>query len=388
MYGPFLAYDILKLINKWTYPGLPTPSRPQEMIMDLAGKSMVKSSFTGAFVHAPVPGSTAVNNDRHLYNAFQQWLDAPQIGPSMYEDEESSPEDNKEEEAAPAEAPAPPPKPKQLLSPSTANFLEWCRKFDVKRKAQLNTFDEHGRQQFAYTLRGRNLQGRGSNKKCAVAMQFPYELLDIYVGSYMAVFKPGLREKEVWPSTENVPENMAHLAAALQPANYGQPDQARAWKIRVHELMGEMASELTLRGLGENRVENFKHRILGCAMVLRQVVLGQEDASLWSAANPFRAPSRTWSPQQQQVLDAVKAGTSVTDANDLEVSSRVLQVTGGPGTGKTEVIIAAALAASDRGCRVLVGAPIGLLVSMYRRLCKHISHQTVGSNTFRFRDRP
>eukprot|EP00971_Amphidinium_carterae_P292361 5803675-Amphidinium_carterae.1 len=49
----------------------------------------------------------------------------------------------------------------------------------------------------------------------------------------------------------------------------------------------------------------------------------------------------------------------------METCDRILQVTGGPGTGKTEVIIAAAAAAAD-GCMVLIGGRIGLLVSMYR----------------------
>ena len=41
-------------------------------------------------------------------------------------------------------------------------------------------------------------------------------------------------------------------------------------------------------------------------------------------------------------------------------------MTGGPGTGKTEVLLEAAVRAADTGCRVLLGGPIGLLVSMHR----------------------
>ena len=47
-------------------------------------------------------------------------------------------------------------------------------------------------------------------------------------------------------------------------------------------------------------------------------------------------------------------------------SRRVLRVTGGPGTGKTEVVIGAVQAALEDGCRVLVAGPIGLLMSMYK----------------------
>ena len=75
---------------------------------------------------------------------------------------------------------------------------------------------------------------------------------------------------------------------------------------------------------------------------------------------------QTCPQQKQEVLDTIQEGLNVTDANDLDVSQRVLQVTGGPGTGKTEVVIAAALAASEKGFHVLAGAPEGLLLSMYR----------------------
>ena len=52
-------------------------------------------------------------------------------------------------------------------------------------------------------------------------------------------------------------------------------------------------------------------------------------------------------------------------------------VAGGPGTGKTEVIIAAARRALEDGCRVLIAGPIGLLVSMYRLRLPHLQNLTM-----------
>ena len=254
------------------------------------------------------------------------------------------------------------------VDPDRTNFLEWCRNYDIKSKrphADPHEVDLHGRHKLVYELRRRNVAGRGQGKLCAVGIQFPFELLDIYVGSYVATFYRGLEEKEIVPRTGDFPENMAHMAACLSPDAY-EPEHHARWNRDVETLMNEIADELLLRGLGFNRMENFRHRFLACASVLRQVVLKQEDPKLWSARNVFQAPVRTWSPQQQEVLDAIQEGVNITDANDLDVSHRVLQVTGGPGTGKTEVVIAAAVAASQAGFRVLVGAPVGLLVSMYR----------------------
>ncbi|CAE7941368.1 unnamed protein product [Symbiodinium sp. KB8] len=81
--------------------------------------------------------------------------------------------------------------------------------------------------------------------------------------------------------------------------------------------------------------------------------------------------------EQQEVLNHVQRGTTISDAADMETSRRVLQVAGGPGTGKTEVIIAAVRRALEDGCRVLIAGPLGLLVSMYRLRLPHLQNLTM-----------
>jgi hypothetical protein len=321
----------------------------QEMAMDMANLSMVRASFTGACVHAPVPGSTAANNDRHLYNAFQQWLVKDQV--SLEGDDSKDPD------------------------PQKTNFLEWCRFFDIRNKKLLeDEVDACGRQKFHYALRRRNVAnrgGRGSGKVCAVAMQFPFELLDIFVGSWAAVFLKNLKETDILPEpAHKVPENMAHLSALLKHAKIDfLPEGSNFWQTQVKNFIYQVWEDLNIRGLGESRMQTFGHRIMACARVLREVALERADPALWSANRLFEAPRRIWSPEQQLVLNAIEQGTTITDANHLAVplEQRVLWVSGGPGTGKTEVVIAAALAATDRGCRVLVGTPTGQLASEYRR---------------------
>ena len=47
--------------------------------------------------------------------------------------------------------------------------------------------------------------------------------------------------------------------------------------------------------------------------------------------------------------------------------SRALFVTGGPGTGKTEVVLQCAWNANAEGMKVLIACPIGPLIAMYRK---------------------
>ena len=66
------------------------------------------------------------------------------------------------------------------------------------------------------------------------------------------------------------------------------------------------------------------------------------------------------------MLDFVKHALRVEDAAEATRQCRLLHVSGSPGTGKTEVVIAAAELALADDCKVLVGGPIGLLVAMYK----------------------
>ena len=197
--------------------------------MDMEGLPMVRASFTGAFVHAPVPGSMAINNDRHLYNGYQQWLRSPAVEGDASKDP----------------------------LPGDTNFIEWCRFFDVKKHQpnRAEPEDSHGRQNFTYTFRRRNLVGRGAGKACAVAMSFPIELLDIYIGSWAATFQKNQLEEGIWPRPANeVPENMVHLAALVLPKPGESVPQLKAWDAKVEDLILSVQSDLHVRGLGFNRI--------------------------------------------------------------------------------------------------------------------------------------
>ena len=78
---------------------------------------------------------------------------------------------------------------------------------------------------------------------------------------------------------------------------------------------------------------------------------------------------RRWSAGQAKLLQLVRDGISIDDANVLSaasVLSRFIYVKGEPGAGKSEAIVYAAAEAAKRGAHVLIGCPLGVQVSAYR----------------------
>ena len=167
------------------------------------------------------------------------------------------------------------------------------------------------------------------------------------------------------------------MRANIQPldpkhANPKLPDgeKHRAPGIRedastLERLLLKMVGGLELRGLKPDRVRTFCHRWRACLYLLFRA--GDKDFSVneWTAKRPYDLPSRIWSPEQKEVLDTVAKGISNGDAN-VCTKDRFLFVTGGPGTGKTEVVIHAAVNAVKEGCRVLIACPVGALIKTYK----------------------
>ena len=85
----------------------------------------------------------------------------------------------------------------------------------------------------------------------------------------------------------------------------------------------------------------------------------------WSAKQPCDLYVRVWSEEQAAVIGKVQQSVASQDTN-VQPGSRFLLVTGGPGTGKTGVVIYTAANGVKDGCRVLIACPVGALIKTYK----------------------
>lgn len=123
---------------------------------------------------------------------------------------------------------------------------------------------------------------------------------------------------------------------------------------------------LTLRGLGKNKIATFAYRLRAIKLLLDKTERGIVEPRSWTASDWCRPPAVVWSPQQAEVIKLVQKELDLADAN-VSAQSRTLFVSGGPGTGKTETMRLCATEAAERGQRVLIACPIGALVDTYRQ---------------------
>ena len=156
----------------------------QEMMLEFAGLQMCRHSFTGLALYAPIPGSTAVNSSRDYYIAFQQEL---------------------------------------RQGNWNGNYMSWLRVHDVQL---IGTRQKPG----GYRVTQRNSRGRGGGKDCAVAIAFPFELLDIYIGSWAAACLDNMVEQRLMPeeNVEGYPANRQVEAARRN--SFTAPDNCKHLK--------------------------------------------------------------------------------------------------------------------------------------------------------------
>ena len=178
----------------------------------------------------------------------------------------------------------------------------------------------------------------------APRLEAEVEQLDIFLGAWCATMVPHLQEEEFTPREDpEIPLGARYLKAALDHTYYNGD---------VEKLRREIDADLFLRGLDMNRRKTFACRIVAYKVLLDNTGRNglQIPANLWDARRIPAQTAKAWSPQQREVIETVRKGVAVDDAN-VDVHSRMILVTGQPGAGKTAAVIACATEAAAKGER-------------------------------------
>ena len=83
----------------------------------------------------------------------------------------------------------------------------------------------------------------------------------------------------------------------------------------------------------------------------------------WDRIHRPQYASKTWSPEQCEVLKRVSDAVSFDDEEERRRSSRFLYVQGAPGSGKSAVMLESAIRSAKMGLTVLIVCPTGALVT-------------------------
>lgn len=304
------------------------------MVVDMATLPMMVHTFLADTIYAPVPDpSKSDNNDsRKLYSAYLKRgarVDA-------YSGET------------------------RLLD---MTFIEFARLF------RLDGCADTGEYKVRLRVSGKGRQAKKTST--AIGVRFAFELLDIYVGQFCAMFIVHTDPSEFLFQCD-APDGARFLQGALKSKAVAKAMKAAAQdKAEMYKnmsifdyLLSRMLADLTLRGAKADRKKTFSFRLQALYLLLQSHARGDIDAQEWSARKPTELPHRLWSTEQQAFLSRVAEGMSHADANIT--ADRFLYLCGEPGSGKTEVIIYAAAQAAQSGAKILIGCPTGSLVATYR----------------------
>ena len=123
-----------------------------------------------------------------------------------------------------------------------------------------------------------------------------------------------------------------------------------------------MCLELRMR-ICDARVDTFMARLQALSLLTNFFRANPGAVGEWRKRPEATLRPMNWSAEQEEFLAIVADRINIRDSSDTAAGlKRWLHITGGPGTGKTEVIIHAAYRAAEAGCRVLILCPTGALV--------------------------
>jgi len=243
-----------------------------------------------------------------------------------------------------------------------------------------------------------------------MGIRFCFELLDNFIGQFVSVFFPHAFLDTFIPTvpSEQVLKYVQHYTGAIEflcnlrmgdpglVCHRGHllslqefprfPDLVALLAIppedryeSAHEYLRKCTVDDLMLRVNPSRVKTYIEHVNAVGLLYKYWLENPVHVSnQWNTHGTVSYTEPTWSPEQRRVLDMVDSACSRSDANiAFNTLERALYVSGKPGAGKTEVLVACAIKAADKGLNVLVLCPTGSLVHTYKDRMPDTEHIVV-----------
>ena len=246
-----------------------------------------------------------------------------------------------------------------------------------------------------------------------VACRYWYELTDGFWGQFMLTQIPHLYARDLLPREYKhlvTMQNFVGMMEYLSSFRWEDPGSVRAagdivFKVSALPLLVDDAGEvqalspyveggavfasdraafeymhalakrdLQYRGMRDDRLRCFYWKQEANFLLYERVCRCKDEAEYerlrqcWDTVNRPKYRDFKWSPKQAEALAKIEEGVSHEDEEAKRNSKRWLYVNGSPGSGKSAVILEAALRAARKGLRVLIVCPTGQLVHAFKAM--------------------
>ena len=269
---------------------------------------------------------------------------------------------------------------------------------------------EYDKQLGCMVFRGGQHQ-QAQHKTLTVACRYWYELTDGYWGQLTLTQIPHLLSEDILPQENRYLDAMENFAGMVEYLRTWRWQGERSVRCRsdlvfslealplvvseeghIIQLSSYVAGgpvfpsdraafdymlavakrDLQYRGFRDDRLSSFAYkqeanyllyvRVRDCGDEVEYAYLRQ----CWDTLNRPKHRDLVWSVKQQEALDKVDKGISYGDEDEKRQSSRHLYLSGAPGSGKSALILEAAIRAAKKGIKVLIVCPTGQLVHSFK----------------------
>ena len=282
--------------------------------------------------------------------------------------------------------------------PISENFLVWHRT------------REYDRETGGYTERGGRHQ-QMSSPTLVVACRYWYELTDGFWGQFSVTQIPHLYPAHLLPLRFKHLKSMQNFVGIIEyMCNWvwAEPDTimaatetlfpVTALPMRIDDagavqplgtylekgavfpsdrhafeyLMSLAERDLQYRGMRDDRLACFRWKQEANFLLYERVTACEDDAEYellrqsWDTINRPKYRNLKWGPKQEEAFQKIHLGISYEDEQERQSNRRWLYIAGAPGSGKSAVILEAAVRAAQSGQVVLIVCPTGLLVHFFK----------------------